>query len=96
LELDWVGVCWGGDFTFDHPAGGWSFRSFSGSRWGDVRKEVDRRYLLNSYRVLLTRAREGLVIWIPSGDMADPTRPASWFDATADYLKRCGLPLLQS
>ena len=94
LELDWVGVCWGGDFTFDHSAGGWSFRSFSGSRWGDVGKEVDRRYLLNSYRVLLTRAREGLVIWIPSGDMTDPTRPASWFDATADYLKRCGLPLL--
>src|ERR1039457_598192 len=94
LELDWVGVCWGGDFTFDQPEGGWSFRCFSGGRWGQVNKGVDRRYLLNTYRVLLTRAREGLVIWIPSGDMTDPTRPASWFDQTADYLKRSGLPLI--
>ena len=91
LELDWVGVCWGGDFTFDQPEGGWSFRCFSGCRWGTVNKEVDRRYLLNTYRVLLTRAREGLVIWVPSGNAADLTRPPSWFDATADYLKRCGL-----
>lgn len=92
LELDWVGVCWGGDFTFDHLASGWSFRSFSGSRWGEVAKEIDRRYLLNTYRVLLTRAREGLVIWVPRGDASDPTRPSSWFDATAEHLKQCGLP----
>jgi hypothetical protein len=92
LELDWVGVCWGGDFTFDHPTGGWSFRSFSGSRWGEVAKEIDRRYLLNTYRVLLTRAREGIVIWVPRGDGSDLTRPSSWFDATAEHLKRCGLP----
>jgi len=91
LELDWVGVCWGGDFTFDNPAGGWSFRSFSGSRWGEVGKEIDRRYALNTYRVLLTRAREGLVIWVPPGEITDPTRPSSWFDAAADYLLRCGL-----
>ena len=94
LELDWVGVCWGGDFTFDNPAGGWSSRSFSGSRWGEVGKEIDRRYLLNTYRVLLTRAREGLVIWVPPGDSTDLTRPSSWFDATADYLTRCGLPMV--
>ena len=92
LELDWVGMCWGGDFTFDNPEG-WSFRSFSGSRWGEVGKEVDRRYLLNTYRVLLTRAREGLVIWVPPGDSTDLTRPSSWFDTTADYLVRCGLPM---
>ncbi len=91
LKLDWVGVWWGGDFTFDNPAGGWSSRSFSGSRWGNVGKEVDRRYLLNTYRVLLTRAREGLVIWVPPGDSADLTRPSSWFDATAYHLVRCGL-----
>lgn len=94
LELDWVGVCGDGDFTFDNPAGGWSSRSFSGSRWGEVGKEIDRRYLLNTYRVLLTRARQGLVIWVPLGDGIDQTRPSSWFDATADYLTRCGLPLI--
>ena len=94
LELDWVGVCWGGDLTFDNPAGGWSSRSFTGNRWGEVGKEANRRYLLNTYRVLLTRAREGLVIWVPHGDATDPTRPSSWFDATADYLTRCGLPMV--
>ena len=94
LELDWVGLCWGGDFTFDHPTGGWSFRCFSGSRWGQVGKEIDRRYLLNSYRVLLTRARQGLVIWVPPGDSTDLTRPSGWFDATADYLVCCGLPVV--
>ncbi len=91
LELDWIGVCWGGDFTFDNPVGGWSFRSFAGTRWGEISKDINRRYLLNSYRVLLTRAREGLVIWIPPGDVTDPSRPPSWFDSTAEYLKRCGL-----
>ena len=56
LELDWVGVCWGGDFTFDNPAGGWSFRSFVGSQWREIRNDTDRRYLLNSYRVLVRRS----------------------------------------
>lgn len=92
LELDWVSVCWGGDFTFGHPASGWSFRRFIGNRWCEVAKEIDRRYLLNTYRVLLTRAREGLVIWVPRGDASDTTRPSTWFDATAEHLKRCGLP----
>ena len=91
LELDWVGVCWCGDFTLDAPTHGWSFRSFSGNRWGEVRREIDQRYLLNTYRVLLTRAREGIVIWIPVGDSTDSTRLPQPFDATAAYLKRCGL-----
>ncbi|HMJ63759.1 MAG TPA: DNA/RNA helicase domain-containing protein, partial [Candidatus Binatia bacterium] len=92
LELDWVGVCWGGDFTFDALAAGWTFRNLSGTRWGSVKKDIDRTYLLNTYRVLLTRARRGLIIWIPQGDDIDITRPRAWFDATADYLSRCGLP----
>ncbi len=91
LELDWVGACWGGDFTYDAAAGNWSYRRFSGSKWGEVAKEVQRRYLLNTYRVLLTRAREGLVIWVPPGESTDLTRPQKWFDETADYLVRCGL-----
>lgn len=94
LELDWVGVCWGGDLTFDVASEGWVYRSFSGSRWGHVGSEVDRQYLLNSYRVLLTRAREGLVIWVPHGDVSDETRPPAWFEETAGYLQRCGLPVV--
>jgi hypothetical protein len=92
LELDWVGVCWGGDFAFDSATGGWAYRSYSGKRWGQVAKAIDRQYLLNTYRVLLTRAREGLVIWVPAGDQEDETRLPSFFDETAEYLTRCGIP----
>jgi hypothetical protein len=94
LELDWIGVCWGGDFTYDSTDQSWVHRNFSGSRWGNLNNEIDRQYLLNTYRVLLTRARQGLVIWIPQGDAGDETRPSAWFNATADYLVRCGLSLI--
>lgn len=91
LELDWLGVCWGGDFTFDNPTGGWSYRNFAGKSWRQIQKEVDRRYLLNTYRVLLTRAREGIIIWIPNGEASDETCLPQPLDATAIYLKQCGL-----
>jgi len=94
LELDWVGVCWGGDFCYDATRNGWAFRRFSGSRWGQMNNEVDRQYLLNTYRVLLTRARRGMIIWVPAGDARDHTRLPAPFDATADYLARCGLKLI--
>lgn len=90
LELDWVGVCWGGDFLFD-PVGGWKCQQLSGSKWQPMRSEIDQAYLLNTYRVLLTRAREGLIIWIPRGDGSDSTRPPQSFDETAAYLRSCGL-----
>ncbi len=93
LELDWIGLCWGGDFSFDATNGGWVYRNFSGSRWGNLKNEIDRQYLLNTYRVLLTRARRGLIIWIPKGDSSDETRLPGRFDSTADYLLRCGLTL---
>jgi hypothetical protein len=94
LELDWVGVCWGGDFLFDAARSNWIFRRFSGSRWGNVDDPVDCRFLLNKYRVLLTRARRGLIIWVPSGDASDPTRSPGQYDPTADYLVRCGLQVV--
>ncbi len=94
LELDWVGLCWGGDFSYDKTNVGWAFRNFSGSRWGSLKNEIDRQYLLNTYRVLLTRARRGMVLWIPQGDISDETRLPSSFDSTADYLIRCGLPVV--
>jgi hypothetical protein len=95
LELDWTGICWGGDLTYD-AANGWQYKCFSGSRWGNIAEDklIDRRYLLNSYRVLLTRARQGYVIWIPKGDPQDPTRPPDWFERTAEYLGRCGLSIV--
>lgn len=92
LELDWVGVCWGGDFARNPQGGGWSFRNFAGSRWSVVAKPIDQQYVLNTYRVLMTRAREGMVIWVPPGDARDTTRSPSEFNAVADYLGRCGLP----
>jgi hypothetical protein len=94
LELDWIGLCWGGDLSFTTEAGGWSYRDFAGSQWRNSKKEIDRQYLLNTYRVLLTRARRGMIIWVPQGDVSDETRPPSWFDSTADYLIRCGVPLV--
>ncbi|PWU22176.1 MAG: hypothetical protein C5B50_00025 [Verrucomicrobia bacterium] len=94
LELDWVGLCWGGDFSFDQQSGTWRHQCFSGSRWGHLRKEVDRRYLLNTYRVLLTRARRGLVIWVPQGDASDETRLPCFFDGTRSFLAKCGLPVI--
>ena len=92
LELDWVGVCWGGDFSYDRTTKDWTYRNFAGSRWCELRQEIDRRYLLNTYRVLLTRAREGMIIWVPTGSTGDSTRDPALLDATAEYLKNCGLP----
>ena len=91
LELDWVGLCWSGDLTFDHELGEWVLRAFKRSSWRNVPDSSDRQYLINKYRVLLTRAREGMIIWVPEGDSADSTRPAEWFDATARFLQACGL-----
>ncbi|MBX3731222.1 MAG: DUF2075 domain-containing protein [Verrucomicrobiae bacterium] len=91
LELDWVGVCWGGDLSLDPAVSGWEFRHFAGSKWQDVVSPVDRAYLLNTYRVLLTRAREGSIVWIPHGDADDRTRDAPRFDRIADHLRTCGL-----
>jgi hypothetical protein len=92
LELDWIGLCWGGDFSFGAANCGWAYRNFSGSRWGNLKNEIDRQYLLNTYRVLLTRARRGLILWIPQGDVSDETRLPGSFDSTAGFLIRCGLP----
>ncbi len=91
LELDWIGLCWGGDLSIDEQ-GRWIFRDFAGTRWGTLKKDIDRQYLLNKYRVLLTRARRGLVVWIPHGDNSDQTRLPSFFDNTGGYLARCGTP----
>ena len=89
LELDWCGVCWDGDLRYID--GEWSHYSFRGTKWQRVNKEDRRRYLSNAYRVLLTRARQGLVIFVPTGDDNDHTRPASFYDETYAYLRSCGI-----
>jgi hypothetical protein len=88
LELDWVGVCWGNDFVFDGER--WRIRAFAGNTWRNVNNIDKRRYVVNSYRVLLTRARRGQVIWLPLPDGTDHTLDPHDFDATADYLLRTG------
>ncbi len=90
LELDLVCLCWGGDFVWNQSRHAWSYFRLSGTSWQLVRESSAQLYLQNSYRVLLTRAREGLILWVPQGDDADPTRAKAPFDATADWLKRCG------
>jgi hypothetical protein len=94
LELDWVGVCWGDDFCQDPCSGQWRYQQFRGNRWQGVRNEEAQRYLVNKYRVLLTRAREGMVIWVPPGEPSDPTREAAPLDATAAYLTDAGVSSL--
>jgi excisionase family DNA binding protein len=93
LELDWVCVMWDADLRFGSP--GWRYHSFLGKRWTNVSKPDRRQYLLNAYRVLLTRARQGMVICVPDGDTADPTRNSHFYDPTFDYLADIGIPVLQ-
>lgn len=89
LELDWVGICWDSDLR--RLSNSWDFKNFSGTTWKKVHKKEDQQYLLNTYRVLLTRAREGLIIWVPEGDKSDPTRLPEFYDPIFNYLKSCGL-----
>ena len=95
LELDWVGLCWGGDLLPNSEGSEWEYRKFRGAGWQFTKKEVERRYTLNRYRVLLTRARKGLVIWVPPGDPRDPTRKPEGFDRVFEALQKAGIPLLE-
>jgi hypothetical protein len=90
LELDHVGLCWGNDLIRRRDRTDWVSRNFSGTRWQEPRGEAAIAYQVNTYRVLLTRARYETVIWIPHGDAADVTRPPAEFDAIADFLHECG------
>lgn len=90
LELDFTCVCWGGDLLWNEAARCWAFSRLLGTSWQRVRNRIAQRFLANSYRVLLTRAREGLVLWIPIGNESDPTRCPDLLDATAAFLTRCG------
>lgn len=89
LELDWSCVVWDGDFRYTDI--GWAPFSFVGDRWQHTRKLERQSYLKNAYRVLLTRARQGMVIVVPHGDETDHTRSPSFYDGTFNYLLSLGL-----
>ena len=95
LELDWTCVCWGGDMVINQDTREWEFRKFTGSAWQQVRSPGNQVYLRNKYRVLLTRARRGMVIWVPPGELEDCSRDPRSLDATAAYLHAAGIPPLE-
>jgi len=85
LELDWACITWDGDFRYSPED--WQTYSFVGNKWNNIKKEERKMYLKNAYRVLLTRARQGMVIVVPNGDSEDHTRKAQYYDPTYLYLK---------
>ncbi len=92
LELDWACVTWDADFRYSKS--GWDHRSFTGDRWNYIHKSERKNYQKNAYRVLLTRARQGMVIVVPQGDSDDPTRKPEFYDPTFEYLQEIGFTLV--
>jgi hypothetical protein len=93
LELDWTCVTWDADLRLHDLS--WSFHDFRGSRWTNVKHRENQRYLLNAYRVLLTRARQGMAIFIPPGNRNDGTRAPEYYDATFAYLRDVGVSVIE-
>ncbi|WZL87765.1 DUF2075 domain-containing protein [Salinimicrobium sp. 3283s] len=88
LELDWACVTWDGDLRYSKE--GWKSFSFVGKKWQHIHKEERQKYLINAYRVLLTRARQGMVIVVPEGSNEDHTRKPEFYNSTFNYLKSIG------
>ena len=89
LELDWSCVVWDGDFRYTPD--GWSHHSFCGDKWQNINKLERKAFQKNAYRVLLTRARQGMVLVVPEGNPEDPTRNPAYYDSTYEYLKEIGI-----
>jgi hypothetical protein len=89
LELDWVGVSWDADFRYGDRT--WRFLKFRGTRWQQVNTAEGQLYLKNAYRVILTRARQGMIIFVPRGAAEDATRVPAYYDQTYQFLRNCGL-----
>lgn len=96
LELDWTCVAW--DLNL-RRAPQWEAREFRGTRWQAIRSGEEglgrADYVRNAYRVLLTRARQGMVIFVPPGDPEDATRPPADYDAVDAWLAECGVPAME-
>ncbi|HOY40584.1 MAG TPA: DUF2075 domain-containing protein, partial [Chitinophagales bacterium] len=89
LELDWTCVAWDGDLFYDNSQ--WNYRKFKGTKWQNINSDEITNYLINSYRVLLTRARQGMVIYIPFGNDEDITRPCYIYNGTFNFFKSLGI-----
>lgn len=89
LELDWACLAWDGDLRYTPK--GWEYYRFGANQWQKNKKEVNQLYQLNAYRVLLTRARQGMVICVPKGNSTDETRLPEYYDDTFKYLKSLGI-----
>lgn len=93
LELDWVGVCWGEDFVFDDNC--WRSKKFNYKKWKEEKSSIKHFFKTNAYRVLLTRARQGMTIFVPQADPADAARLAAGLDKTYQALLQAGAVPLQ-
>ena len=89
LEIDYSIVAW--DANLRYIDGQFEYYSFRSPNWNTIHKEINKDYLINSYRVLLTRARSGMVIFVPEGDNEDETRLTKYYDGTYEYLKSLGI-----
>jgi DUF2075 family protein len=92
LELDWACVSWDGDLRYSEES--WKTFSFAGTKWQNIHNDERKKYLINAYRVLLTRARQGMVIVVPEGNPEDHTRKYEYYDTTFNYIKNIGIKLL--
>lgn len=92
LEIDYVCLAW--DINFYFQNGKWNYQNFEGTNWKGINNEVDKAYLRNAYRVLMTRARQGIIIFIPHGDNLDRTRPNDLYNSTFNFLSSCGIPTI--
>ena len=89
LELDWSIFAW--DACFRPNNSDWDYMRFVRKEWKNIEKEVDRKHLKNAFRVLLTRARQGMIIFVPKGDPDDETRFPEFYDGIYNYLKEIGI-----
>ena len=89
LELDWTIICWDANLRFNGLE--FEYYNFLGTKWNNVRNEANILYLKNAYRVLLTRARQGFIIFIPNGDETDKTMLPAYYDGVYSYLKNIGI-----
>lgn len=90
LELDYVGVCWDGDMLWNRHTDSWEPRRLNGAKWQSIHQDANKAWAINKYRVLLTRARLGTVIWVPVGSESDLTRSPVHYDGIASLLSQAG------
>ncbi|MBT3278543.1 MAG: DUF2075 domain-containing protein [Phycisphaerales bacterium] len=93
LELDWACLAWDANLRFNGTE--WEYRAFKGTKWQNVNDKTRKMYMKNAYRVLLTRARQGMVIFVPEGNDSDQTRKSHFYDSIYDYLLSIGLPSIE-